>query len=336
MNDTSQDKSAFITAILVTYNETQYIERSLGSLLEQDYPADSYEIIIVDGGSTDDTLFKAQRLIDEKGKEKVLPKVKILNNPKKILSAGWNLGIQNAKGQYVVRIDAHAEAKNDFLTKNIETMKTVDAVCVGGKLKTQSDTNQGELIRDVLSSPFGVGNSSFRTSDEAGYVDTAVYGLYKKKIFDSVGYFDEKLVRNQDIEMHSRIKKQGGKFYFNPQIECIYYSRDSISKMLKQAYGNGKWNILILKNNHARLSVRHLVPLFFLMFLLGCLGLGFFNNVFWHIELVVLLLYVVLAVAASVKKASKKINIIEMPILFFLLHISYGFGSLVGVFKKVN
>lgn len=332
-NTTNSGTLPFLSALLVTYNESQYIKKSLESLLDQNYPCNSYEIIIIDGGSTDDTVAQAKELIAEQldGEDKV--KVMFIENPKKILAAGWNLGIRNAKGEYVVRIDAHAIVQPNFLQLSVKTMMSVNAVCVGGKLITEANSETGEVIRDILSSPFGVGYSPFRTSNKAGYADTAVYGLYKRKIFEEVGYFDETLVRNQDIEMHSRIKRAGGKFYFNPAIVSTYYSRDTVNKMLKQAYGNGFWNLIIMKKNKAKLSIRHMIPFCFVLFLIITTLLGIAWWPIWVFEVAVLTLYFALAVVESVRKTKKIGRIIKMPFLFFALHIAYGSGSIAGLVK---
>jgi glycosyltransferase involved in cell wall biosynthesis len=332
-NTTNSSSTPFVSALLVTYNESQYIRRSLDSLLCQDYPHNSYEIIIVDGGSTDNTIALAKELIAEHEDSGNTVQVSFIDNPKKILAVGWNLGIRNAKGEYVIRIDAHAVAHPDFLRLNVKTMMSVDAVCVGGKLITEANSETGAVIRDILSSSFGVGNSSFRTSNEAGYADTAVYGLYKKEIFVKAGDFDETLVRNQDVEMHSRIKRTGGRFYFNPAIVSTYYSRDTIKKMLKQAYGNGFWNLIILKKNNAKLSIRHMIPFCFVLFLIITTLLGIAWRPFWILEAVVLSIYFSLAIFASLRKTKNISRVMKMPFLFFALHIAYGSGSIVGLFK---
>lgn len=325
----------FISALLVTRNEQAYVGKAMLSLINQTYPKDKYEIIIIDGESTDDTLTITGNLINQYRTETF--DIRVINNPKHILSAGWNLGIKEAKGKYVVRIDAHAEAAEDFLEKNVKTILAVtDAVCVGGKLTTMSLDCDDNIISKVLSSPFGVGNSSFRVSDEAGYADTAVYGLYGKDIFERVGYFDEKYVRNQDIELHSRIRAAGGKFYFNPQIKCIYYSRNTVNKMVKQAFGNGKWNMVLLKNQKSALSLRHLVPFVFVLFIMATTILGFFGKFFWFLEIGVIFLHLALGVFAATKKTHKASEVLRMPFLFILLHISYGTGYLAGIFTKID
>lgn len=321
----------FVSALLVTRNEKDYIKMSLMSLINQTYPKDKYEIIIIDGGSTDGTLDVIRELQESYDKDGF--GIKVVPNPKKILAAGWNIGIQAARGEYVVRIDAHATAEPDFVEKSVETILRVDAVCVGGKLTSKSLNGEDNVISYVLSSPFGVGNSSFRVSDTEGYSDTAVYGLYKKDIFDRAGYFDEKMVRNQDIEMHSRIKKEGGKFYFNPTIKSIYYTRNTVKKMLKQAYGNGQWNMVLLKRGSGALSIRHLVPFAFVLSLFGALLLGFLHPIFWILGAFLILLHLGLGVYFATKKTKKVIQILSMPFLFISLHIAYGVGYIRGIFN---
>ena len=324
----------FVTVILVTRNEKNHIEASLNSLFNQTYPKECYEIVIVDGMSTDETPDIINRLAESYNKSNL--EIRIFQNPKKILSAGWNIGIKEAKGNYVVRIDAHAEAASNFIEKSVETMMRVDAVCVGGKLTTKSLPGDKTVISKVLSSRFGVGGSSFRVSNTEGYADTAVYGLYKKEIFEKVGYFNESFVRNQDIEMHGRIKRAGGKFYFNPEIECIYYARNSTAKMMRQAHGNGKWNMILFKKAKASLSIRHLVPFAFVLFLLFAIVGGCFYWPIWLVGAGVLLLHLTLGLIAGIAKTKRFVEFIQMPILFMLLHISYGIGYFSGIFKRIK
>lgn len=332
------EESPFISAMIVVRNEEKYIDKSLKSLLNQTYPQDRYEILVIDGESDDLTLSKAKEteLQHNYDSDKTKPRVPVrfLKNPKKLLAAGWNLGIIESKGDYVVRIDAHSYADKDFILKSVQTLQTMDDVtCVGGSMDTVAFTQMGKMIAKVLSSPFGVGNSKFRYSQTPQYVDTVAFGLYKKCIFNEVGLFDEKLRRNQDNDMHMRIRENGGKFYLNPEIKIAYYPRENISNMMKQAYNNGKWNIITFKKNPKTLSLRHLVPLFFVTGILCSLILGFFNTIFWQLLLGALTLYISLACVFAIISAEKIKEIIVLPILFLLLHLSYGIGSLVSILK---
>ena len=325
----------FVSALIVCRNEEDYIKLSLGSLLNQDYPDDKYEILIIDGISTDQTIESAEDVIIQyKKAHGSCPKVVFYKNDKKILAAGWNIGIENAKGEFVFRIDAHSAAASDYIKQCVKTILKYDAVCVGGKIESKSLQGEDDVITKVLSSAFGVGNSSFRVSNIEGYSDTAVYGLYRKSIFTEVGYFDETLVRNQDIELHARIKNAGGKFYFNPEIHSVYYTRNTIKKMLKQAYQNGKWNPIVQKKNKSALSLRHTVPFLFVMFIGIAFVLGFLHKIFWYLEVFVIALHLILGVVFSVKKTKKLSEVIKMPFLFVSLHVSYGAGYLTGLFYK--
>jgi glycosyltransferase involved in cell wall biosynthesis len=329
----------FVTAMIVARNEEKYIERCLRSLLDQSYPPDRYEVLIIDSLSDDRTIsiakeveqrFNTRETID--GKNEVRVQVRYLTNPKKLLAAGWNIGIKEAKGEYVVRIDAHGYADKDFILKSVETILTVkDAVCVGGSMKTEAISEKGKIIASVLSSPFGVGNSKFRYSDRAQYVDTVAFGLYRKSIFAKVGYFDETLARNQDNDMHRRIRETGGKFYLNPEIKSTYHPRETVMSMMKQGFNNGKWNIITFKKDPKSLSVRHLVPLFFVLGIIGSLILGVINPLFWMVLLSVLIAHGVLGFLFAIKKSRRLKQALYMPLLFLALHLSYGIGSLMSI-----
>ena len=323
----------YVSALIVMRNERNYIKSSLMSFVNQTYPKDRYEIIVVDGGSDDGTLEIVNEIIQDYSTDSF--HIRLVNNPKRILASGWNIGIQSAKGEYVTRIDAHAVAASDFIEKSVGTMLKVEAVCVGGKLDSIPLEGDNLLVSKVLSSSFGVGNSSFRVSDKPGYADTAVYGLYKRSVFEEVGYFDERLVRNQDIDLHSRIRKSGYKFYFNPEIHSVYHTRSSIKKMVKQAYGNGKWNMVLVKKGSSALSLRHMVPFFFFTYLAVSIIGGFFFWPIWAICGGVMALYFVLGFIAGAKKVKSFVDCIKMPFLFFLLHSSYGAGYYAGLAKRI-
>lgn len=326
-------KLPFVSVLLVTRNEKDYIRMSLMSLIGQTYPKDHYEIIIADGMSDDGTLAVIEELQERYNSDSF--RISVVPNQKRILAAGWNLAIKAAKGEYVVRIDAHAEASADFIEKSVETMLAVDAVCVGGRLTSRSLRGDDDIVSKVLCSPFGVGNSTFRVSDTAGYADTAVYGLYRKRVFKEVGYFDEAMVRNQDIELHGRIRKAGYRFYFNPQIRSVYYTRNTPGKMLRQAYANGMWNMILLRKKSAALSLRHLVPFAFVVYLLLSLVGGFFFYPVWLVCLGVICLHLLLGLYFAAKKTHEIRQIVRMPWLFMALHLAYGAGYLGGIFKRL-
>lgn len=326
----------FVTAMIVVRNEENYIEPSLKSFLEQDYPKDRYEIIIIDGMSEDNTVNKVKAVADEYEKKGAGVNIRYYENPKKLLASGWNIGIKEAKGEYVIRIDAHSQADKTLISKCVKVLKEKpDVVCAGGRLETEPLTKKGRVIADVLSSPFGVGDSKFRYADKSGYVDTVAYGMYRKEIFEKAGYFNEEFTRNQDNDMHGRIKKCGGRFYLDVSIKNIYHSRETVKGMMKQAYGNGKWIIIGAKKSESRqgISLRHLIPLFFVTANIILIVSGIFSKISRWAMAAMYVLYAGMAVVFALKKSRNIFNVLKMCVYYWLLHMSYGIGSLLSIFK---
>lgn len=327
------NEKPFVSAMIVVRNEETRIEKCLDSLLNQDYPDDRYEIIIVDGESTDRTLDVVKEIYEQTKKEKSVPDLRVVNNPKHILASGWNIGIKEARGEYVIRPDAHAYVESNFISKNVETMLSVgDAACVGGQMTTLSDTKTGEIIKEALSSPFGVGGSKFRYSKEPGYVDTVAYGLYKKSVFDEIGFFNEALVRTQDNDLHRRMRDAGMKFYLNPEIQSYYYSRDSYKKLVKQQFNNGKWTMINFLLRPGKMSIRHFIPLGFVLAVLITFIGGLFYHPVWWMTLAGVLLHLICGLYFATKRTKQFSHVVILPFVFLLMHLSYGFGSIYGFF----
>jgi len=317
-----------VSVVMPVYNEEQYIEKCVDSLLLQDYPIDKMEWIFVDGCSKDRTVEILNRY-----QEKYPSLIKVYNNPNKIVPYAMNIGIAASKGKYIVRLDAHADYARDYISKCIYYLENTDAENVGGVAETKANGFMGNAIAKMLSSKFGVGNSQFRTNGENGYVDTVPFGAFKRNVFSQYGGYDERLVRNQDNEMNFRIRKNGGKIYLSNDIHLSYYCRDSIKGISAMARKNGIWNIITMKLCPGSMGLRHFIPF---AFVLSIVGLGIFS--FIHPLFAALLgaeiaLYLLLDIVFSIKQAETLKEFFALTVLFPIFHIAYGLGSIVGITK---
>ena len=258
---TENKKVGTVSVIIPVYNEEKYINGLIESLKKQDYDKEKFEVIFIDGNSKDKTI----DIIKEKLNLKENDKYKILVNPDKITPKSVNIGIKEAKNEIIIRLDAHSEYPSNYISKCVYYLNNTDADNVGCLCHPEGKTRIGKAIANVVSSKFGVGNSSFRTGTESGYVDTVPFGTFRRELFEKIGYFNEELPRSEDNEFNYRIRKNQGKVYLFNDIEVIYYPRDTILKLMKMGFQNGKWATYTGYIIPGSMGIRHFIPLVFVI-----------------------------------------------------------------------
>lgn len=322
-----------LSVICPIYNEEKYIAQFLDSLLLQDFSNDNLEILLVDGISSDKTREIVATYMQR------YPFIRLIDNPKRIVPYAMNRGIEAAKGDILMRLDAHASYQPDYFSVLVNGLKRLNAENVGTVCKTDvlNKTPKTLAIREVLGNKFGVGNSTFRTGiTKEQEVDTVPFGCWPKEVFEKYGMYDVRLVRNQDIELNKRILHGGGKIYILPDTYCTYLARETWSGLAKNNYGNGKWNILTVyyTKMFSSLSLRHFIPLLFILSLIVPLLLSIIWWPFAFVSVASLVAYIGLLSTISVKLAvEKKLNFWYLLATFVVLHLSYGWGSLMGILK---
>ena len=329
MKDSNKNK---ISIIIPCRNEEKYIEGCLNSVLRNEYPEESIEVLIIDGKSTDSTRKIIDRFTNKYGF------IYLLNNNNLTVPYAMNLGIKESSGDYIIRLDSHTEIPDNYFSELIKWSKKLDADNIGAVCITDvKDKNpKSNSIKKVLSSRLGVGNSYFRTGiKELKEVDTVPFGCYKKNIFGKIGLYDTRLTRNQDIELNKRLKNNNGKIFLIPDLFCKYFARENFSGIGKNNFGNGFWNVLtvyITKNLNS-ISVRHFVPLIFIFSLIIPLVLMIWYPSIGLISAFILILYSLITISISVKLKDRDSKFYFILWTFMTLHFSYGFGSLIGLFR---
>jgi len=323
-----------VSIIIPCRNEEKFIAACLDSILAQDYPGDRIEILVMNGMSADKTAEVVLAYV------KKFPSVKLLDNPKKIAPTALNIGIRSAKGDVIIRLDAHSEYPKDYVSKCIRYQDEYKADNVGGVWITRAQKADalGEAIVFVLSHKFGVGNSLFRVGvKEPVEADTVPFGCYRREVFERIGLFNEHLVRNQDIEFNLRLRKAGGKIFLVPDIVSYYYARSSLKDLARNNFRNGFWVLYSMKFAPLPFSVRHLAPFAFVLTLLVTLLAGMFWAPAILVSAFVLAVYMMFTLAVSVSIAREKgaRYFLSLAVSFWTLHFSYGLGSLCGLIRLV-
>lgn len=325
----------FVSVIMPCLNEEKFISVCLDSVIACDYPKERMEILVVDGMSRDRTREIAEKYMRENSF------LRLLDNPKKTTPAAMNLGINNSKGEIIIKMDAHSRYEKDYISKCVKHLQESGAKNVGGILKTvpAKDTLFAKAIAVCLSSRFGAGSSYFRTgTDKPRWVDTVAFGCYKKDTLVDLGLFDERMEKIEDFELNSRLRKKYGpeSILLAPDIRAFYYpSSDNIFSFLKHNFTDGFWTTYSAKLGFKFFSLRHMIPLVFSASLILGFILALFS--FWFRALfdIVFLSYFFVNFLVSISiSLREKLNLFPfLSVSFFTRHFFYGLGSIWGIIK---
>ena len=195
----------------------------------------------------------------------------------------------------------------------------------------------GKTIALAMKSPFGVGNSLFRTSRKRQYVDTVAFGAYRKEVFKTVGYFDESLIRNQDFEFNQRILKLGSKILLTPEVISYYYARNSLSQLFTQYFNYGYWKEQVIRKNARSFKLRYQIPVLFITVITSLAFGGFYFTSLWNYLGLILIGYAGSSLLFSIfiGKIRNYEYIPVLPLVFITLHFAFGFGLLSGIIANL-
>jgi glycosyltransferase involved in cell wall biosynthesis len=316
----------FVTLVMPSFDEEQYIEACLRSLLSQDYPADHMEILVADGGSRDRTRAIVGRIAAEDARVRLLD-----NSEHRIQSYGMNLAIKESKGEFLLVCDVHAEYAGDYVSKLVEAFLRTGADAAGGAQRAKAKTFFQKALCAALTSPLGVGGAAYRSPDKEGWVDTVFPGAFRRAILEQVGLYDTAAVTNEDAELLQRILEAGGKVYLSKEVVVHYYPRKSLRLLAKQyfKYGDGRARTLLL---HKRFPVlRPLVPF-------ACVVSGMTMLVVPPLQVLAPLAFSAYAALTGLEalRVSLREGVWAAPVvwaIFPTMHVAHGLGMLQGLVK---
>jgi glycosyltransferase involved in cell wall biosynthesis len=311
-----------ITVVCPVYNEEKYIRNVLNFCIKA-LPAEK-ELIFIDGASADRTTEIIKEYLQ------LHSNIILLHNEKRIVPFALNSAIKQAKGDVIVRLDAHTDYAADYFEKIIETFNATNADIVGGPMRIAKGNAVQDAVGYATSTFFGVGNSSFHFEDFEGYTSTVYLGAWKKNIFAKTGLFDEVLKRNQDDEFHYRAKSMGFTIYQSPQIKLYYHPRNTFAKLFMQYYQYGLYKPMVLKKIRSGFNFRHLIPPMFVLYLIS---IPFFALINVSYAFIPLSIYIFFNLTFSFSSKKGFMQCLRVAYAYFIIHVSYGLGFLLGLNK---
>lgn len=323
-----------VSILIPCYQERNFIRACLDSVAAFELPGTvEVEILVLDGLSTDGTheIIRELATLDTR--------IRLVENPGRTQAAAMNLGISMAKGEYVVRLDAHSVYPPDYLAVTLSTAERSGADNTGGTVDTlrRGDGYEAALVQALITHKFGVGNSGFRTDAPEGPADTVPYGCFRRNVFDKVGLFDERLVRAQDYEMNRRIVAAGGVVWRNPAIRIQYFPQpDFRSFISKQVLYEAPYNAYMWYLAPYAFAPRHAVTAVFAAGVIAGAVLSQLSTVVRPVFIGVMALYSLLAIAAGLHQAARyrePRHALFAPPAFFFYHFLHGIGVLAGLLK---
>lgn len=313
-----------ITFVCPVYNEQNYISNILNYYKR--IKIQDKELYIIDGCSTDNTVKIIKEFIDEDSS------IHLLINKQKYVPFALNLAINSSIGNPIIRLDAHTLYNDDYTEKILETFDKTKADIVGGPMRAIGKTPIQKAVAYSTSTKFGIGDSKIHDESYQGYTDHVYLGAWQRSLFDDIGYFDERLKRNQDDEFHYRARSEGKKIYLNPEIKSQYFPRDKITLLVKQYFQYGLYKPLVLRKIKSETKLRHLAPAFFVIYLITLPFLLTYSQLF----LLPLFLYFVIDLYFTTFNKESLITKLYSAVMYPIIHLSYGTGFLVGALLQIT
>ncbi len=323
-----------VSILIPCREERNFIAPCLDSILAFEVPPETtFELLVLDGMSDDGTreIVASFQTKDQR--------VRLIDNPGRTQSAALNLGIAQSRGEYLMRLDAHSLYPANYLRLTLETALRTGADNTGGVVATlpRGEGYQAALVQAMTTHKFGVGDSGFRTDAAEGKADTVPYGFFRRSIFESIGLFDERLIRAQDYEMNRRIIAAGGTVWRNPCIRLHYYQQPDLASFIrKQIVHEAPYNAYLWYLAPYAFAVRHAVTGVFAFGVIAGLLLSPFSRVARIGFMSVMLLYAVLALLSGIQQAIRyrePRHVIFVPLGFFSYHFMHGLGVLYGLLR---
>ncbi len=324
-----------VSVIVPCYNEQSTIPLLLEALREQTYPRAEMEVVIADGLSTDGTRNAIAAF------QKDFPDlcVRVVENAKRVIPSGANRAIEAARGEIIIRLDAHSTPYPDYVENSVKAHAEGRGANVGGvwEIRPGAETWIAKSIAVAAAHPLGVGDALYRHTKRAAEVDTVPFGSFRRTLIEQVGLFDESLLSNEDYEFNARVRKAGGKIWLDPSIRSIYFARSTLLELMRQYWRYGFWKWRMLRRYPETLRWRQALPPLFVVSLIVLAVLSIFIPLAGFLLGGEFFTYFSIMILAGLLAAFQLRNtslIPGLPLAIAAMHLAWGSGFLWSILSS--
>ena len=324
----------YVTVMMPVRNEQHHLPEAVESVLNQNYPG-QLEIILAIGPSVDETASVAREL------EKKHAGIKIIQNPKGLTTTGLNLAIAESVGEIIIRVDAHSELADNYITRGVQILSESGAVLVGGIMNAKGKSPLQKAVAFGYGSRFGLGGGRYHVGGKAGEAESAYLGIFEAKALKQVAGYNERIIRGEDWDLAQRLKAQGGKIWFSPELEVHYWPRSNIKALAWQFYSTGVWRGELTRKSPSKASLRYFVPpaallCLKILALLAIVGALPVMALIVPIALYLLMLSFAAGTAKSLGLIDRLMVLIALPVMHFSWATGFWIGLIFGARKTID
>ncbi len=321
--------------VVPCYNEQPTICLLLEAVYNQTYPREQMEVIVADGGSSDGTR-EAIRGFCEAHPDL---RIRVVENPQRIIPAALNRAIAAAGGKFIVRLDAHSAPQPDYVARCVAALEAGLGTSVGGvwDIRSGNSSWMARAIAAAAAHPLGVGDARYRYTTRAGSVDTVPFGAFPRALIDQMGPFDETLLTNEDYEFNTRIRRRGGTIWLDPQIRSVYFARSDLGALARQYWRYGYWKVRMLRRYPGSIRWRQALPPVFVLSLLGLAAGAVFSPAFRWLLAGELGVYAGVLLVAGFLSSLQRMDfayLLGLPLAIAVMHLFWGSGFLWSLVRK--
>ena len=316
-----------MSVVVPARNEEDFIGSCLDSILAQDF--EDLEVLVVDGDSSDRTVSIVESYAARD------PRVRLLRNPRRLIPISLNVALAAARGRWLVRVDAHATVRSDYVRRAVGHLETGSWGAVGGRKDGIGRTAAGRAIAAAMASRFGVGGSVYHFGTSVRPVDHVPFGAYPVELARQLEGWDEDLAVNQDFEFDQRVQLAGHQVLFDPELVIDWHCRQSIGALFQQYRRYGRGKVFVAAKHPRSLRLRHLAAPALVVVLLVALLLAPWAPLLAGALVLPYLLGVAVASVVTARRLTDGRARLCVAPAFVAMHVGWGVGFWSGVARLV-